>query len=309
VTQVIERTWNALPRGGKDALKAVWAGYARLTNRSRLLPDFVIIGTQRAGTTSLYKYLVQHPSVAHALTKELRFFDLNWGRGVAWYRSRFPSQRYRDSVRRRTGHQLLVGEGSPDYLFHPRAAERMARVLPDVKLIVLLRNPVDRAFSHFWHQAKRGFEDLSFEEAVAAEPARLQGELEKVLADERYVSFERHHHSYLARGRYAEQLEGWMERFPRDRFLVERSEDFFADPSTVYGRVLEFLELPDYKLPSYETFNAFSDGSMEPSLRRMPGAHFRPHNQRLYDLLGRDFGWDGQEPGPGRDDRLLDATS
>jgi hypothetical protein len=288
-----ERAWRTLPDPAKDAAKAVWSGYARLTARGRILPDFLVIGTQRGGTTSLYKYLVQHPHLSHALTKELRFFDLNYHRGLPWYRSRFPSRRYREAVRRRRGMDLMVGEASPDYMFHPHAPRRVAAALPDVKLIVLLRNPVDRAWSHYWHQFKRGHETLSFEEAVAAEPDRLAGEMERILADQSYVSYERHHHSYLARGAYADQLQAWMDLFPRDRILIESSEEFFEQPDMVFQRVLEFLGLPTFRLPEYETFNAFRSGDIEPALRATLADHFRPHNGRLYDLLGRDFGWDG----------------
>ncbi len=290
--QVADRVWEGLPRWAKDGAKKTWAGYALITSRSRLLPDYIIIGTQRAGTTSLYKYLVKHPAVAHALTKELRFFDLFYDKGIGWYRSRFPSARYRSRVERTKGHRLLVGESSPDYMFHPHAPRRMAELLPDVKLILLLRNPVDRAFSHYWHQAKRGFETLSFEEAIEQEPERLRGELDRMLGDERYVSFERHHHSYLERGIYVDQLRRWTDRYPQDRFLIERSEDFFADPSVVLRRVQEFLELPHWDLAEYEKFNAFTSGSMSTTLRKDLLAYFRPHNERLYEFLGRDLRWD-----------------
>src|SRR3989475_12849627 len=111
-----QRAWQTLPAPAKNAAKAVWSGYAWLTSRGRLLPDYLIIGTQRGGTTSLYKYLVQHPDTAHALTKELRFFDQNFERGLGWYRSRFPSAGHRDHVRRARGTRLVVGEASPDYM-------------------------------------------------------------------------------------------------------------------------------------------------------------------------------------------------
>lgn len=186
----------------------------------------------------------------------------------------------------------MVGEASPDYLFHPLAAGRVARDLPDVKLIVLLRDPVDRAFSHYWHQQKRGHEPLSFAEAVAAEAIRLEGELERILEDPSYVSYERHHHSYLARGRYAEQLDGWLDLIPRGRFFIERSEDLFKDPRSMFQRVQAFLGLPPYDLPEYETFNAFSSGQMDPPLRAELVEYFRPHNRSLGALLDRDFGWE-----------------
>jgi hypothetical protein len=291
MSQTARRAWNKLPEPGKAAVKRVWAGYARLSSGDRLLPDYLIIGTQRGGTTSLYKYLVQHPSLAHALTKELRFFDLNYERGMGWYRSRFPTRTYRRLVRSRGG-DLVVGEGSPDYMFHPLVPQRVRSAVPEVKLIVLLRDPVERAFSHYWHQFKRGHETLAFEEAVEAEPTRLAGELEKILADPSYESYERHHHSYLARGRYAEQLERWLELFPRDQFLIERSEDLFADPALTYKRVLGFLGLPDFDLAEYETFNAFRSGEIEPGLRARLARGFEQDNGRLSDLLGRNFGWD-----------------
>lgn len=293
MTRLAERVWRRTPAPAKDAAKAAWSGYARLTSRSRLFPDYLIIGTQRGGTTSLYRYLARHPAHARALTKELRFFDLNWGRGVGWYRSRFPSRRYRDLVRRTRGLDLVVGEASPDYMFHPHAPRRVGEVLPAAKLIVLLRNPVDRAYSHYWHQFRRGHERLSFEEAVAREPERLAGELERTQREEDYVSYERHHHSYLARGAYADQLPAWMELFPKDRFLVERSEDLFEDPGAVFGRVLEFLGLSPGGPGTYEQFNAFTQDSMDPETRERLEEHFRPHNRRLYELLGRDLGWDG----------------
>jgi hypothetical protein len=286
------RAWRALPDPARDAAKAVWAAFARLTSPARLLPDYLIIGTQRGGTTSLYKYLVRHPAAAHALTKELRFFDLNYHRGMGWYRSRFPSRPYRALLRRR-GVDLVAGEASPDYLFHPHAPRRVRKALPEVRLIVLLRNPIERAYSHYWHQFRRGHETLSFDEAVAREPERLDGELERMLRDPRYLGYERHHHSYLARGVYVDQLRTWMDLFPRERFLIERSEDFFEDPPLVFKRVLEYLGIPAWELTEYETFNAFTSGTMNPDTRRRLAEYFGPHNQRLYEFLGRDFGWDG----------------
>jgi Sulfotransferase domain len=295
---VTQRAWRTLPEPAKNVAKAAWSGYAWVTSRGRVLPDFLIIGTQRGGTTSLYKYLVQHPNLSRALTKELRFFDLNYHRGLAWYRSRFPSRRHQRAVRNHRGVEPMVGEASPDYLFHPHAPARIARDLPLAKLIVVLRNPVDRAFSHYWHQFKRGHEQLGFAEAVEAEPRRLAGELERVQADPSYVSYERHHHSYLARGLYADQLEAWFGHIPRDRFLIERSEDLFQDPPAVFRRVLDFLELPAFDPTEYETFNAFSSGEMDPELRSRLVEYFRPHNRRLESMLGMDFGWDdGDRPG------------
>lgn len=288
----VERLWRGLPDPVRDSVKDVYAGYARLTGSLRVLPDYLVIGTQRGGTTSLYKYLVRHPGHAHALTKELRFFDLNYARGLDWYRSCFPAKPYRRFVKLTRGHDLRVGEASPDYVFHPHADRRIANDLPWARFVLLLRNPADRAHSHYWHQFKRGHETLAFEGAIEREPERLAGERDRMERDPSYVSYEYHHHSYLLRGHYAEQLERWMTLFPRERFLVEASEDFYRDPHRVCQRVLEFLGLPGRSLGPYEVFNAFSSGSLDPETRRRLVEYFRPHNRRLYDLLGRDLGWD-----------------
>jgi sulfotransferase family protein len=292
VNSVAERAWRGLPDPVRDSVKDVYAAYARATGRLRVLPDYLIIGTQRGGTTSLYKYLVRHPAHAHALTKELRFFDLHYNRGLDWYRSCFPTRAYRRAMSATRGLHLRVGEASPDYVFHPLADRRIARDLPWARFVLLLRNPVDRAFSHYWHQRKRGHEDRTFEEAIDLEPKRLAGERERMEADPGYLSYEYHHHSYLARGRYAEQLERWTALFPRERFLVERSEDFYDDPHSVCQRVLDFLELPRRSLGPYEVFNAFGEGSMDPATRERLVEHFRPHNRRLEDLLRRGMRWD-----------------
>ncbi len=263
-----------------------------LTARVRMLPDFIIIGTQKGGTSSLYDYLAQHPCIAPALESEVHFFDANFHKGINWYRAHFPSLLYRDYVRKVQGRQLITGEKSPYYMFYPHAPRRIFETLPHVKLIVMLRNPVDRAYSHYYHQVRKGRETLSFEEAIAAEPERLKGELEKILEDERYTSYSHVHFSYLSRGIYVDQLKVWMRFFPREQFLILKSEDFFADPPAVYRQVLAFLGLPDWELRNYKKHNVGRYSEMDPATRRRLVEYFRPHNQRLYDYLGVDFGWD-----------------
>ncbi|HEV2894458.1 MAG TPA: sulfotransferase, partial [Actinomycetota bacterium] len=158
--------------------------YARPTAGLRLLPDYLIIGAQRAGTTSLHRYLIQHPGVRTTLrTKGVHFFDTAYGRGMSWYASRFPTKLTAWYVARRHGVELRTGEASPYYLFHPHVPARVAEHLPQVRLIALLRDPVGRAYSHYQHEVARGFETLSFEEAIEAEPARLAGETQRMLAE------------------------------------------------------------------------------------------------------------------------------
>lgn len=265
------------------------------TSKWRVLPDFLIIGAQKCGTSSLYTYLTRHPAILPAipapLAKEVHFFDLNHGKGPAWYRSHFPTRHHVETASRRLGVRALAGEATPYYLFHPRAPELIAATLPEVKLIVMLRDPVKRAYSHYQHEVALGFERLPFEEALEREDDRLAGEAERMLEDPTYNSFNHQHYSYLARGRYAEQLEVWYSLFPRERILVLRSEDFFADPDACFRRVLRFLGLPEISLPSYDAVGRREYPRMDDGVRRWLVEYFRDPNQRLTSLLGADFGW------------------
>jgi Sulfotransferase domain len=266
--------------------------YARPTAGLRLLPDYLIIGAQRAGTTSLHRYLIQHPGVRTTLrTKGVHFFDTAYGRGMSWYASRFPTKLTAWYVARRHGVELRTGEASPYYLFHPLVPDRVAEHLPQVKLIALLRDPVQRAYSHYQHEVARGFETLPFEEAIEAEPARLAGEAEHMAADPAYRSFEHQHHSYLARGCYAEQLDRWRARFDDRQLLVLSSERFFAEPEPTFARVLEFLELPAFSPAAWEKHNAHDYRQMGGEVRGRLVEHYREPNRRLYESLGDDFGW------------------
>jgi len=263
-----------------------------LTSRLRVLPDFIIIGSQRCGTTSLYNYLAEHPCCIPAREKEVHYFDLRYRFGTAWYRTHFPTFAYTGLVARIRGCRLVTGEASPYYVFYPHAARRVRQVLPNVKLIALLRNPVDRAYSHYHHECRLGFEKLSFGEAIVREPDRLRGEQERLREDEGYFSFNHHHYSYVARGVYADQLERWMRLFPTEQLLVAKTEAFYDDPEGVFMRVLSFLGLPSWKLNSYQKYNYAAYGEMDKSIRSRLDDYFKPHNQRLYDLLGMDLGWD-----------------
>jgi len=261
------------------------------TSPIRLMPDFIIIGAQKGGTTSLYYYLAGHPNIVPALKKELRFFDLNLQKGLAWYRAQFPVWRW----------DCITGEASPDYLFHPHVPARIAGLLPHVKLIVLLRNPVDRAFSHYHHQVRRGRETLSFEDALACEAERIREEGERVAANGAYYSYNHEHFSYLARGRYVDYLQTWLSIFPREQMLILKSEDLYSDPAAIIKQTLQFLKLPDAgregQKNEYKRYNktpsAFRD-QMDSALREQLMAYYESHNARLYELLGRDFHWSDQ---------------
>jgi Sulfotransferase family len=189
---------------------------------------------------------------------------------------------------RRSG---VVGEASPSYLFHPLAAERVARMLPNARLIALLRNPVDRAFSHYQHEVALGREQLSFEDALAREDERMRGELERMLRDPAYFSHPWWNYTYAARGRYAEQLERWFAAFPREQLLVLLTDDLAADTAGTYRQVLEFLGVDPRGLDSYPRIFEREYGEMDPATRARLEEDFAEPNRRLSELLGRELPW------------------
>lgn len=269
----------------------------RATGFLRLLPDFLILGAAKSGTTSLYRYLVQHPRIRRARRKEIRFFYREYAQGPNWYRAHFPLALRRSWERLRHG-EFATGEASPSYLFYPHAAARAHALVPNAKLIAILRNPIDRAYSQYRHKVRKGIEPLSFEDAIAEESARTRGEWERILADESYRGAALFHFGYLRRGLYAEQLDRWLALYPRERLLVLRAEDLFADPARVIRDTTDFLGLaprdPGTFVRRFERHNADERESspMAPATRARLAAHFKEANQRLYALLGRDFGWD-----------------
>lgn len=261
----------------------------------RALPDFIVIGAQKSGTTALYDYLSQHPACVPALKKETHFFDVHHARGLGWYRAYFPLKRDMQRVSDAHGTRAITGEATPYYLFHPHVRQRIHAVLPGVKLIVLLRNPVDRAYSHYQHQVQRGREPLAFEQAIDEEINRTARDRAAMQSDPHANPSRVRHYSYLARGVYADQLAQWLGYFPRERLFVASTEDLRADTAGVFGRVLEFLGLPPFDLGEYPLVFKGSYGDMQPETRARLHAYFAPHNQRLYDLLACDLGWTEQK--------------
>lgn len=267
-----------------------------LTSPIRLLPDFLIIGAQKGGTTSLYNYLQDQPCIGSASTKEVHFFDRRFTKSLAWYQGHFPTRIEKYYAQRLSGQTFLTGEATPCYLFHPHAPSRVATVLPDVKLIVLLRNPVDRAYSQYYHAVDHGFETLSFEEAIECEEERAARERENILRDEHHYNIDYMERSYLTRGKYVEQLQAWMTVFPREQFLILKSEEFYAEPATTLKRVLAFLNVPEAEIQmegkEFKQYNNYTYSRMDASLRKRLIAYFEPYNARLYDYVGINMGWD-----------------
>jgi hypothetical protein len=250
------------------------------------LPDFLIIGGKKCGTSSLYHLLTRHPCVEPAATKELHFFSLFFDRGIEWYRRCFPTPRWKD------GRKTITGEATP-YITRQHTPERVAGVIPQARLIALLRNPVDRAYSDFQHEAREGLETRTFEEAIGADKkARPLGKENEASEGEGPTGLD-DKSRYLYRGLYVDQLKRWSTFFSDEQLLVLKSEDFFERPQETLKVVLTFLDLPEWEPKAWEVRinkGEYEQG-MDPATRRLLQEYFEPYNRRLYDYLGIDLGW------------------
>lgn len=266
-------------------------GFHMATSPLRVLPNFLIIGGKKCGTTSLYSYLTAHPDVFPASQKELYYFHTCYHLGIHWYKSYFPTV-FTKALHRLRGRPFFTGEATPDYLLFPSVAERVQRVIPDVRLIAILRNPIDRAYSYYNHNRRAGLEACTFDEAVDQEEERLAGTVSNELPTDPAKKFRVEQFSYKTRGLYADQLKAWGERFPREQLLVLSTEELQAHPEDTLRQALDHLGLPYHAPAEFKKLNAAPYPDMEPATRRKLSAFFRPHNERLYEFLGRDLGWD-----------------
>ncbi len=261
-----------------------------ITSSIRTLPDFIIIGVGRCGTTSLYYDICEHPCVLKAAYDELGFFDSNFELGLNWYKSLFPTVFKKNRVKSQHG-IVITGEDTPSYIRRPWAAKRILETLPKSKLIVILRNPINRTYSHYHLGVRDGNEKRSFEDTIKEDVKTLEHAKSSNIAENEYYQsiVEK---SYLARGFYAEQLKIWMNLFPKEQLTVISTEDLATDPHKTLGQVFSFLGLPEYKVKNPQKQKAAKYPQMNSETRKFLADYFRPYNQQLYDLLGRKFEWD-----------------
>jgi hypothetical protein len=282
------------PTAVRDTGRQMVATLGAASARLRTLPDFLIAGAQRCGTTSLYRMLAQHPAVVPpAFHKGIHYFDTasHFARGFNWYRGHFPLDATMARRTARWGSRAITGEASPYYVFHPLAAGRIAEVLPHVKVIILLRDPVERAFSAHKQESARGFENEPFERALELEHVRLAGEDDRIVADPTYQSFSHQHHAYVARGEYADQLERLFGAVGRDRVLVLDVDDLMSDERRHWQTLLEFLDLPAWDPDRITRANARPSAPMPAAVRQHLAEHFASHDERLAALLGHVPRW------------------
>jgi hypothetical protein len=282
----------SVPHPVKTLGRTVSVRVGSATAARRKLPSFILVGAQRAGTTSLFRALMSHPLV-HAANfhKGVNYFDVNYAKGFSWYQGHFPTAAHLSRRTRDVPGEPMTFEASGYYLFHPCAPERIARHLPEVRIVAMLRDPVERSYSAWKHELARGYESEPFERALELEDERLAGQVELMTTVPGYQSFSHRHHAYVRRGQYAEQLLAMRRFFPADRIHVIESESFFTTPEAAYGQLLDFLGLPHVLPDRFDRWNGRPGSPMAEDTRARLREHFTAHDRSLAALLGRDPAW------------------
>lgn len=256
--------------------------------RESCLPEFIVIGAQKSGTTSVFSYLGEHPCLVPSSRKEVHFFDGginpkidNFKKGIEWYKTHFPTKE--DAKDRK------AFEVSPLYMLNPLSYKRIFELMPEVKLIAVLRNPTERAISHYFHERRQGLEPLPILEALCAEEERLKDTIER----EDFKSYQYIHYSYKSRGMYYDQLEKYYNVFSANNILVLDSEVLFMAPREALRRICEFVGIdPEYKFANLKPVNVGKNrADVDPEVYDYLDSYFCPHNKELYELIGQDFAW------------------
>jgi hypothetical protein len=273
------------------ARDAVLAAVRRSSAAYRPFPDFVILGAQKAGTSSLYARLASHPRVIPALRKEVHYFDTGAPTNPDHYRAYFPTSSERAKVEQQYGAPAVSGEATPYYLFHPTAPARARALVPDARLVAVLRDPVARAVSGYHHAVRFGHERRPIEAALDPDnEERLANIADDGWFDERQSPARLR--GYFARGRYAEQLERWWAHYPREQLLIVESSELRAGDG--FTHALAFLGLdafPDGVVTPDRNVGSYSPPPL--ALVDRLAEYFAPHNERLFTLLDRRWDWPG----------------
>ena len=288
--RIVARTLRTrLPETVVDALKSAALHTGSATARARMLPSVIVVGAQRSGTTTLFRLLAEHPHLERpTLWKGTGYFDDDYERGPDWYRAHFPVRSLSERGRARP---VVAFECSGYYLFHPLAPARIAADLPGVHVVVMLRDPVERAWSAYRHEKARGFETLTFGEAVATEGVRTHGEAARLAAEPGYRSFSHRHHAYLQRGEYALQISRYVDLLGPERVHLIDAHRFFERPVQEFAALQEALGVPVWLPPRVDTWNASSGPPLDDADRQWLMAHFEPHDDALAGLLGAVPSW------------------
>ena len=273
--------------------KIYWNFYKRnifgISGPLRVLPDFIIIGSMKCGTTSLYYDICEHPCASPAAYDEIGFFDSNFHLGLNWYRSMFPTKRRIEDIRRKEG-VAITGEDTPFYFWNPVAAKRIQKLLPNIKLITILRNPIDRAYSEYQDLVSSESNSPSFETFIENE-INTRRKDSSLITEENFEIFNQKN-SYLLKGIYVDQLKIWAGLFPKEQIFTLSTENLNSEPITALESVFQYLNLPDYKIKNIQRQKQKKYVPMNSQTRKILIEFFKPHNERLFKFIGKKFDWD-----------------
>ena len=261
--------------------------YCKISEPIHSEPNFIIIGVDKGGTSSLYDYLIQHPDIYSCVVKEPNYFAMYYDRDLSWYKSCFPL-----IFNKIPNTKFITGEASTQYYWYPYTAERIKKLFPKIKLIILLRNPIDRSYSHYSMNVRGGKEKLTFEDAIEKEHERIDLEYKKILKNPYYFSPKYSLQAYLSKSIYIDILPRWFENFSKSQLLILKSEDFYENPDKIYNKTLSFLNLEPHHLKKYPIVRKGKYDNINEKTRKKLLEFFRPYNEKLYKYLGRNFEWD-----------------
>ena len=241
-------------------------------------PDFIIAGASKSGTSSIYYYLSRHPRVLLSHKKEIDFYWKNFDRGIDWYLAHFPS--ISDRL------DFLTGEATPNYLRFPQVAQRIKDTFPQTKIIILLRNPVDRAISWHYHKLNTGLTKVDLETAISTEIDRLATVSEAEIINTGFYDPDN-----IMSSLYIYKIKAWIELLGREQFLILKSEEFYDNPLKAMTQVFNFLGIPNCTLDHYPKVNAGSYDGVNPNIRKTLAEYFAPYNRQLEEYLDMKFNW------------------
>ena len=258
-------------------------GVAGITASNRVLPNFIIAGTVRSGTTSLYYNICEHPSVLPADYDEIGFFDSNYHLGINWYRSMFPTQKHMNEIKEKTGNSI-TGEDTPFYFWKKEAAERILKDLTNTKIIIIFRNPVDRAYSNYKLGVRFDSENLTFENAI-------EEEIEFLEKNTFRESIERKR-SYLTKGLYYNQIKIWFDIFPRKQIHILSTEEMQKDPQKSLSKIYKFLDISEYTIKNPQKRKFVKYEKMNDETRKKLLECYKPHNEKFFQVIEKKFDWE-----------------
>ena len=258
-------------------------GFSGITASTRVLPDFIIMGTVRSGTTSLYYNICEHPSVLPAAYDEIGFFDSNYHLGIKWYQSMFPKQKEMQEIKKNTGFSI-TGEDTPFYFWKKEAIDRIFQCLPNVKIIAIFRNPVDRAYSNYNLGLRMNTEKSTFEETIDEEIEFLENNSFRDSIERR--------RSYVTKGIYEKQIKSWFDVFPRKQIHILSTEEMQQNPQDELLKIFKFLEIPEYIIKNPQKQKLAEYEKMKMETRKKLLNFYKSYNENFFEMIKQRFNWE-----------------